>query len=174
MNGPTRVSFVVAVLPILAFFAASAQAARCRPCEVTHERCSANCFGRDEAEIGGCLVACYNEAATCSCDEAVTLSSEDFVARFGSPAVTGLAEACHSTTPCGTAYPSCASWTPYDDCGDPRCVFAVQGCGACGLEDPCIGKGLRQSIERYRVCFNAMGESCTEYQRSDYILGCGC
>jgi hypothetical protein len=174
MNGPLRVSFVVAILSILAFSAGSAQAARCSPCRVVHQRCSANCFGLDKAEIGGCLVACDNEAATCSCDEAVTLSSEDFVARFGPPGMTELTAACHSTTPCGSAYPSCASWSNYTACDDPYCVHFLHGCGDCGPEDPCLGPGLQQRIERFRVCFNAQGQSCTQYQLSFVTQQCGC
>jgi hypothetical protein len=174
---------LVATLSILALSAAPASAARCGPCEVVQERCSANCFGLDRAEIGGCLMACDNEAATCSCDEAVTLSSEDFVARFGfpeatklsSPFVTELAAACHSTTPCGTAFPSCASWSGYSDCDDAFCG-SVRGCGECEEEFPrfCPGPGMKQWRERFRVCFNALGQSCTEYQRTLISLGCGC
>jgi hypothetical protein len=178
MNGPMRVSFVAAVLLILALSGAPAWAARCGPCEVAQERCSANCFGLGKAEIGGCLRTCDNAAATCSCDEAVTLSSEDFVARFGSsavtklgsPFVTELAEACHSTTVCGTAYPSCASWSGYADCGDIFCG-SVRGCGDCE-EFICPGPGLKQYRERFRVCFNALGQSCTEYQRTVINLSC--
>jgi hypothetical protein len=180
MNGPTRVSFVVAVLSILALSAVPAEAARCGPCEVVQERCSANCFGLDRGEIGGCLMACDNEAAVCSCDEAVTLRSEDFVARFGSPemaglGVTELAAACHSTTACGTAYPSCASWSGYYDCGDPFCG-SVRGCGECEGEFPplCPGPGMKQRRERYRVCFNNLGQSCTEYQLTLVNLSCEC
>jgi hypothetical protein len=181
MNGPMRVSFVVAVLSILVLSAAPAHAARCAPCEAVHERCSAKCFGLDKAKIGGCLVDCGNEAATCSCDEAVTLSSEEFVARFGAPArlgspvMTEFSEACHSTPACGTDYGSCASWSNYTMCGDSYCAYFVLGCGECGgREDPCEGPALRQWIERYRVCFNAQGEPCTEYQVSNVDVGCGC
>ena len=176
MNGSMRVLFVVAVLSVLALSAAPAQAARCGPCEVVQERCTVNCLGRDKAEIGACLMACDNEAATCSCDEAVTLRSEDFVARTGSlGVVTDFAAACHSTTPCGTAYPSCASWSGYYDCDDPFCG-SVRGCGECEGDFPrfCPGPGMKQRGERYRVCFNNLGQSCTEYQLTLINLGCGC
>jgi hypothetical protein len=168
-----RLSFTVAVL-ILVFSVAPAQAERCRPCEVVHERCSGNCFGLDKGEVGGCLMACDNAATTCSCDEAVTLSSEDFVARFGSSVAIDFAAACHSTTACGPAYPSCASWSGYSDCDDPFCG-SVNGCGEeCGEFGPCFGPGMKQRRERFRVCFNAQGQSCTEYQRTLLSLGCGC
>lgn len=178
MNGHMRVSPVVAVLSILVPSVGPVQAERCRPCEVAQERCSAKCFGLDKAKIGGCLLACGNEAATCSCDEAVTLSSEDFVARFGSSGVTEHSDACHSSPPCGSEYGSCAGWSSYALCGDTWCAPLVLGCGECGSgpESTSCGDGpaLRQLAERYRVCFNALGESCTEYQVTTYDYGCGC
>lgn len=180
MNGPVRVFFVAATLSILSLSEPAAQAARCRPCEVVHGRCSTNCFGLDRSQIGECLIACDNEAAICSCDEAVTLNSEDFLARSASGSgsgprvITAFADACHSTVPCGTEYGSCAGWSSYVDCGDPRCSFHVQGCGGGGHEDPPFGQGTLQNLERYRVCFSAQQEACTEYQRTSWIVGCGC
>lgn len=182
MSVSTRVSFILAALLVLVLSAPAVQAqpAKCRPCETVYERCSANCFGGEKGEIGSCLRGCDNQAATCSCDEAVTLSSEEFVAKFGSSAgspgpVTDFAAACHSTTTCGTAYPSCASWSGYSDCDDPFCS-SVRGCGEnCDEFDPlCLGPGMKQRRERFRVCFNALGQSCTEYQRTQVNLGCEC
>ena len=36
------------------------------------------------------------------------------------------------------------------------------------------GPALYQPIERFRVCFDAMGGHCTEYEYNFYQLGCGC
>ena len=33
---------------------------------------------------------------------------------------------------------------------------------------------MKQRRERFRVCFNAIGQSCTEWQRTMITLGCGC
>ncbi|HET9226984.1 MAG TPA: hypothetical protein VFR31_09975 [Thermoanaerobaculia bacterium] len=151
-----------------------ARAADCAPCNVAHERCSVNCFGREgKGQIGACLIGCDNAAAVCSCDEVVTLRSEDVVARSGDlRSLTAFSAACHSTTPCGAAYPSCASWSGYANCGDPFCGFA-RGCGEC--EDfPCPGPAMKQQRERFRVCFNEIGQSCTEYQSTLITLGCDC
>ncbi|HEX5720522.1 MAG TPA: hypothetical protein VF179_30485 [Thermoanaerobaculia bacterium] len=115
-----------------------------------------------------------NRAATSSCDKAATLSSEELVARFGFPDVTEFSEACHSTTPCGPAYGSCANWSYYEPCGDTYCNNWVLGCGECGPFDPCVGPALFQPIERFRVCLNEQAEECTEYEYNFYQLGCGC
>jgi hypothetical protein len=82
------------------------------------------------------------------------------------------ADTCHSTTPCGSAYPSCAGWSGYSDCGDPICGI-YRWCGDCG--DP-FGWDLatRQRRERFRVCFNQFGQSCTEYQNILVLVACGC
>jgi hypothetical protein len=150
-----------------------AQAARCGACALAQESCSAKCFGReDKAGVVACLTGCDNAAATCSCDAEVTLSSEDLVAKM--PWLSDKAAACHSTTPCGSAYPSCASWSGYSDCDDPFCGV-YRWCGDC--PDPefgCFGPALRQRRERFRVCFNELGQSCTEYQRTSVVLGCDC
>jgi hypothetical protein len=37
-----------------------------------------------------------------------------------------------------------------------------------------MGAGQVQNAERYRVCFNAQGQSCTEYQLTNISIGCGC
>lgn len=178
MSMSTRVSFVIAVLSILVLSAAAveAQAARCRPCDLAQERCSVNCFGReDKLERSACLIGCDNAAALCSCDEPVTLRSEDVVAASLWPDPVGFAGACHSTTPCGSEYGSCASWSSYSNCGDPFCGVAL-GCGECNEWGQCEagGPATKQNRERYRVCFNAQGQQCTEYQRTSINLGCGC
>lgn len=184
MSVSTRLSFITALLLlVLSAAAVQAQAATCRPCALAQERCSVNCLGREGKAIGSCLIGCDNAAALCSCDEPATLNSEDFVARFGPQSgaqagpkvVTDFSVACHSTTPCGTAYGSCASWSTYSDCGDPFCGVAV-GCGECNEWGQCEtgGPGIKQRMERYRVCFDALGQSCTEYQRSTVTESCGC
>ena len=178
MKEPSRCAFVLCVLTVLVLFApasASAGKASCGACNgVVQERCTTNCFGLpDKAERANCLISCDNAAATCSCDENVTLRSEDLVARMPW-LVDSLTAACHSTTPCGSAYPSCASWSGYSNCDDPFCGFA-NGCGEeCPEIGPCLGPAMKQRQERYRVCFNAQGQSCTEYQRTIISLGCEC
>ena len=147
------------------------QAKACGACVAAQKLCTASCFGlQEKTGIAGCLMGCDNAAATCTCDGQATLRSEDIRPRpdlFGAKAA-----ACNSTTLCGTEYASCATWSGYYNCGDPFCGFA-RGCGDC--EDfPCPGPALKQYQERYQVCFNAQGQSCTQYQRLQLNLGCGC
>ena len=178
MSVSSRLPFAISALLLLVLSAAAvpAQAAKCRPCQIAQESCSVNCFGReDKDEMRSCLIGCDNAAALCSCDEPVTLSSEDYVARFGSQDVTQLKSACHDTTTCGSEYASCASWSGYTNCGDPFCGPTL-GCGECNEWGQCTagGPGMKQFRERYRVCFNAVGDPCTEYQRTTSSGGCGC
>jgi hypothetical protein len=146
MNEATRLPFVVTTLSILLLSAVTVPA---RAAEA----------------------ASHGKAA----GEEVTLRSEDVVAQWPwlSTATAAAGAACHSTTPCGSAYPSCASWSGYSDCGDPFCAIA-KGCGQpCG--DPaCLGPATRQPRERFRVCFDALGNSCTEYQNILGVVGCYC
>lgn len=179
MNVSTRMSFVITtglLLLVLSAGAAEAQAGRCRPCEIAQERCSVNCLGREGNAVGACLNRCDNAAAQCTCDEPATLSSEDYVERFGGvKVVTAFSGACHSTTPCGSEYSSCASWSSYSNCGDPFCGVAL-GCGECDEWGHCEagGPAMKQFRERFRVCFNQQGQPCTEYQRTAVTQGCGC
>lgn len=184
MSLSTRLSFVLTTLLILVLSADPGQAAGrvavrpapCRACEIAKSRCSVNCFGReDKNDMRSCLVGCDNAAALCTCDEPVTLNSEDYVARFGSPEVTGLKDACHATTTCGPSYGSCAGWSSVAPCGGVFCGF-VPGCGLCNEWGQCEtgGQGEVENLERYRVCFNDQGEPCTEYQRSVSYGACGC
>ena len=188
MSVSTRLSFVAALLLLVLSAAAvqaqEAQAATCRSCAVAQERCSVNCLGRVGKAIGVCLIGCDNAAAVCTCDEPATLNSEDFVARFGPQpgpqggglkVVTEFSGACHSTTPCGSAYGACANWSGFTSCDDAFCG-ATFGCGECDEWGQCeaYGPGMKQFNERYRVCFNQQGQSCTEYQRSVSSGGCGC
>jgi len=107
-------------------------------------------------------------------DGAVTLSSEDLVARFGSPFVTESFGACNAITACGPAYGygSCASWSSYTECGDLYCSATARGCGACG--ERCVGPGMEQKYEAYRVCFNSSQQSCIQWSRVSYTDSCGC
>lgn len=177
MKTVTQGRLVLTALVVLGIWSTSerAYATNCGACELTQERCSTNCLGReDKVERVACLIACDNAAATCSCAEAVTLHSTDLIPAPARPGTD--APACHSTTPCGSAYPSCASWSGYSDCGDPYCGV-YKFCGDppfCEEPDLCFGPALRQARERFRVCFNAQSQSCTEYQRSSVVLTCGC
>jgi hypothetical protein len=178
MNVSTRLSLVIIALLLLVSSAAAvqAQAVACRACAIAQERCAVNCFGRDDKkEMRACLIGCDNAAALCSCDEPATLNSEDYVARFGLGGVTGLKAACHSTTPCDSSYGSCANWSTYTNCDDPFCGL-VLGCGECDEWGHCAagGPGIKQWRERYQVCFNELGQSCTHYQRTASSGGCGC
>ena len=178
MSASTRLSFVLTALLLLMLSTAAAdaqaQAAKCRPCQTAQQRCMVNCLGRADNQVRSCLLGCDNAAAVCSCDEAATLSSEEYVAKRGLKVVTAFSEACHSTTPCGSEYGSCAGWSSFSDCGEQYCGYAV-GCGLCD-EWQCEygGPALRQDLERYRVCFNQYSQPCTEYQRSSSNYGCGC
>jgi hypothetical protein len=151
------------------------QAASCGACVAAQERCTTRCFGvQDKTAMTACLIGCDNAAANCSCDERVTLRSEDVLPR---PDLLGAkAAACNGTVTCGTEYSSCASWSAYYDCGDPFCAV-YRWCGD-QCADPtfgCFGPAMRQSREQYRVCFNAQGQSCTEYRSGALtVLGCGC
>jgi hypothetical protein len=146
--------------------------ASCRACALVQESCYGKCFGlEDKAGMKACLVRCDNAAATCSCDEAVSLRSEDLVP-FAWPSHTKAA--CHPITSCQPDYPSCASYSSYSDCDDPFCGFGPQCGDDCPEFGPCPGPALKQRRERFRVCFNAQGQSCTEWQRTMINLGCGC
>jgi hypothetical protein len=82
-----------------------------------------------------------------------------------------LAASCQptNTNSCVNAgYSSCAAWSDYYDCGElSACTFGV--CRRCEI-DPDLGRicypapGQQQGRNRYRVCFNAAGQSCTEYE----------
>jgi hypothetical protein len=179
MSMSTRLSFVLTSLLLLVLSAAAVQAQEvaCRACAIAQESCAVNCFGRDDKkEMKACLIGCDNAAAVCSCDEPATLNSEDYVARFGFlEAVTDSKAACHSTTPCDSSYGACANWSSYTNCGDPFCGPTL-GCGVCDEWGQCTagGPGMKQFRERYRVCFNEFGQSCTEWQRTTSSGGCGC
>lgn len=178
MSVSTRLSFLTALLFLmLSAHTVQAQAKKCRPCEIAQERCSVNCLGRDDGTIQSCLIGCDNAAAVCSCDEPATLGAEEYVERFDPSLklVTELSVACHSTTPCDTSYGACTNWSTFTECGDPFCGPST-ACRICDEWGQCTAAGpaMKQNLERYRVCFNALGQSCTEYQRSTATGECGC
>lgn len=149
------------------------QAKDCQLCAFVHQKCSATCFSLiEKGGTGDCLTACDNAAATCTCDQAVSLRSED-LAVWGWPITTKAA--CHGSVSCQPNYPSCASWSGYSNCGDPFC--GIGPCGECFCEfGRCFcekGPALKQSRERFRVCFDQFGNSCTEWQQT-LISSCGC
>jgi hypothetical protein len=162
-------AFLVLVLVVTA---APAQAQKCPACALAQERCTSICFGLEtRAGMASCLMVCDNQAATCSCDdEKVTLRSEDL--RIPSEWLASTT-ACNATYTCPSEYGSCASWSSWYDCGEPWCGI-YRWCGDCGDEFGCWGDALRQRQERYRVCFNAAQEACTEFQHANYLVGCGC
>ncbi len=145
---------------------APAQAAGCGACAIAYKGCSDACFGLpDKAGMGSCLTACDNAAAKCTCDQAVGLRSEEIV-NFEWPSEAKAA--CHGVVSCQPNYPSCASWSSYADCGDLVCGNAPK-CGECYCDEfRCWcgpGPAWKQSSERFRVCFDQYGNSCTEWQK---------
>lgn len=178
---------IFALFVTLSLIALGAGAARAQPaqalapaaqpemspaCATTQEQCTVDCLGRsDRSAVLSCLVGCDNTAARCARDEEPTLSSEWYVEQFGNTLAV-KSGACHDTTPCPTEYGSCGSWSAYSDCGDPWCGV-YRFCGSCP-ETWCFGEATRQNQERYRVCFNSTGQSCTEWQRISTVVGCGC
>ncbi|WP_426754661.1 hypothetical protein [Myxococcus sp. Y35] len=85
-----------------------------------------------------------------------------------------LAESCQptSTHSCVNAgYGSCLAWSEYYDCGSLSACTSDASCRVCEY-DPQIGRpicfrvpGQLQPRNRYRVCFNAAGQSCTEFEQ---------
>jgi hypothetical protein len=156
------------------------QAKGCQRCALAHKKCSSTCFKLAETNelgmMGSCLTACDNAVAACTCDQSVNLRSEDLVS-FEWPDTTTKAAACHGTVSCQPNFPSCASWSTYSDCGDPYCGWGPK-CGECTCDEfgRCFcgpGPAWRYSRERFRVCFDSLGNSCTEWQTANYY-SCGC
>jgi hypothetical protein len=146
--------------------AAVAQAASCGACTAAYQKCSNTCFGRaDKSGMNKCLTSCDNAAAKCTCNDVSNLRSEDLVS-FDWPSVSKAA--CHGTVSCQPAYPSCASWSSYANCEDPYCGSGAH-CGDCTCDEfRCFcgpGPALKQKEERFRVCFDQYGNSCTEWQQ---------
>lgn len=143
---------------------APAGSAGCGVCVAAYQKCSNTCFSRgDKSGMGKCLTACDNAAATCTCDNVANLRSEDLVG-FDWPSQSKAA--CHGNVSCQPNYPSCASWSSYSNCEDPFCGVGAH-CGECTCDIKCIcgpGPALKQKEERFRVCFDQFGNSCTEWQ----------
>jgi hypothetical protein len=141
------------------------EAKSCGACTVAYQKCSATCFGGEKAGMGACLTACDNAAVKCTCDQEVSVRSEDLV-NWGVVKVTKAA-ACHGNVSCQPNYPSCASWSSYSDCEDPFCGSGAH-CGECVCDEfRCFcppGPAWKQKQERFRVCFDQFGNSCTEWQ----------
>lgn len=110
------------------------------------------------------------------CDGPVTLRSEDLVQQ-GLVSITK--SACHGSVSCQPNYPSCASWSSYSACDAPYCANQV-GCGDCNCDEFGIcwcerGPARHVPSERFRVCFDQFGNSCTEWQKlTTYSCGGGC
>lgn len=161
--------------------AAPADAAGCRGCEVFGESCTTNCLElNDRNQLAACLSACDGAAAACSCDGPATLSSEEAVRLGLAEGPSSLGGACHGNVSCPAEFSSCAGWSSYSDCGDPFCG-TFKFCGdppGCYEPDICNGPALRTYRERFRVCFNGAGQSCTEYQQNldpmPVGMQCGC
>jgi hypothetical protein len=152
------------------------QAKDCQRCALAHKKCSTTCFSlAEKGGMGDCLTACDNAVASCTCDQSVNLRSEDLVS-WEWPGTT-KAEACHGTVSCQPNYPSCASWSSYSPCGDAYCGSGRR-CGDCTCDEfgHCFcgpGPAWRESQERFRVCFDSLGNSCTEWQTFTSVA-CGC
>lgn len=150
------------------------QAAGCGLCAFAYQTCSSTCFGLAEGrDMGKCLTGCDNAAKMCTCDDPVDLRSEDLVG-FDWPSQTKAS--CHGTVSCQPNFPSCASWSAYSDCGTAYCGNGPK-CGECEWIEGHLfcgpGPAWRQSRERFRVCFDQYGNSCTEWQQTLQIT-CGC
>lgn len=147
----------------------------CQSCALAHQNCFATCFANvDKGQTGACLAACTNAQATCTCDGTVTLRSEDLV-QWGLVSVDKAT--CHAAVSCQPAYPSCAGWSSYSTCDAPYCREQF-GCGECTCDEfgICVcGRGPAEFVpyERFRVCFDQFGNSCTEWDRLS-IYTCGC
>ncbi len=91
----------------------------------------------------------------------------------------GVCEPTNTNSCVNAGYGSCAAWSAYADCGD------LSACNDLGCprrvcygttRDSCTtvyDGSASQGTNRYRVCFNAAGESCTEYEKSSRLI-CGC
>jgi hypothetical protein len=136
----------------------------CQSCALAFDKCFATCFAHlGKRTTGACLTACYKAAVTCTCDGAVTLRSEDLV-EWGLVSL-NKEEACHGPVSCQPNYPSCAGWSPLYACGEPSCVQGSYTCLGCDEEScPEPPTVLAHHSERFRVCFDQFGNSCTEWQ----------
>lgn len=81
------------------------------------------------------------------------------------------AAACNWGASCGSEYGSCGSWSGTYECDSATCSMH-QWCGE--PEGPMSGPGMVQPVERYRVCFNSLGQPCTQYEHFWVLQSCGC
>jgi hypothetical protein len=90
--------------------------------------------------------------------------------------------ACVGTKTCtNLGYGSCGSWSAISNCGSlSTCNSLDTACRECAYS-PDIGAvecdylgGQNQGRNRYRVCFNAAGASCTEYEYTTVKVCGGC
>jgi hypothetical protein len=83
-------------------------------------------------------------------------------------AAASLLGTCHAATTC-PGYGACTSWSTLAYCNDTctkRCCHDGPSCN-----EPDIGGTVYR--QRYRVCFNPAGASCTEWNiQSEYVCGC--
>jgi hypothetical protein len=179
MNRPTLAFTLILGLAFLALGSAPAQAQAAEldgACLVALDACSASCNDLgDEVSSASCLSRCNTAVTPCLGDEEPTLSSEAYLTAWGENPLSTKAAACHDLTPCPPEYGSCGSWSAFEDCGDPHCGPSTL-CKICDEWGQCTAAGpaTKQSVERYRVCFNAQMQGCTEYQRASQTLYCGC
>jgi hypothetical protein len=90
------------------------------------------------------------------------------------------AAACPSAKTCtNLGYGSCASWSAFTSCSFSTCNPTDFACRQCEY-DPDLGHsvcedygGQNQTKYRYRACFNAAGQICTEYDLTS-VKVCGC
>lgn len=74
---------------------------------------------------------------------------------------------CHTATTC-PGFDSCSSWSSLSQCGD---TCTQQCCHDRLCNEPDIGGTVYS--EQFRVCFNSLGASCTEWAISSRFV-CGC
>ena len=127
--------------------------------------------------VAGCGVAPNSEALGTDADELqiapqverpaelLPMRSEDLVDIAAMDAT--LNAACPTAFTCDASFGSCASWSSTTSCGFRQCGSQCFRCTAIkpGLEPICTS-GIRRTTfsSRFRVCFNALGQSCTEFQ----------
>lgn len=73
--------------------------------------------------------------------------------------------ACVAPSTCPSQFGSCAGWSTPSFCGE-QCLSSLCEGGAEGR----FGKAISNS---FRVCFDASGNSCTEWKQTSTIF-CGC
>ena len=88
------------------------------------------------------------------------------------PPATVDAAACNWSG-CGPEYGSCGSWSITYTCDVPLCSYHERDCGD-PQEGPGWGPGMVQPVERYRVCFNSLGQPCTQFEHFWVLQSCGC